>query len=292
MSTPASSAAASTTATSSGAASSIAPSSAATAGRVRPVQRRPFPLVRHSLALMVRSLIKLRRTPEQLFDVVATPVLFMAIFVYVFGGAISGSPKEYLQFVVPGLLAQMLAFVAVPIGINLNTDITKGIFDRFRALPIPRAAPLVGAVMGDIVRYATTIAVTLGFGLLVGFRITTSIWAAAAAVALALLFALCMSWISVWFGLIARTPGAVSGILYTLIMPLTFASTIFVPAATLPGWLQGFVRGNPLTHLVEALRGLLTGGPVSGPLAWTLVWCVGFVLVFMPLALRAYRRRT
>ncbi|MGV8979072.1 MAG: ABC transporter permease [Cellulomonas sp.] len=265
------------------------PSSAV--GRASFAEPRPFALVRHSLALAYRSLIKTWRTPEALIDVTLQPAIFLVIFVYIFGGAVTGSTAQYLQYLLPGILAQSIATAGIAIGVNLNTDLEKGIFDRFRSLPIPRSAPLLGAVLGDVVRYVVVTVSTLGVGYLMGFRIGTNVGGLLAACALAVLFALCLSWMSVFIGMKARTSGSVQGIMFLLIMPLTFASNVFVPAASLPSWMQGFVNVNPLSHLVGAMRGLLVGGPVASNLTWTLVWCVALVAIFMPLAMRAYRRR-
>ncbi|BCJ52602.1 transport permease protein [Actinoplanes sp. NBRC 14428] len=252
---------------------------------------RPLRLLRHSLALAKRSLIKMWRTPEALIDVSLQPALFLVIFVYIFGGAVAGSTHDYLQFLLPGILAQTIATGCIAIGVNLNTDLEKGIFDRFRSLPVPRSAPLLGAVLGDIVRYVIVTMVTVGFGYVLGFRITTDPFSALAGCLLAVLFALCLSWLPVYVAMKVRTPGAVQGLMFALIMPLSFASNVFVDTATLPGWMQGFVDVNPLTHLVGAVRGLFLGAPIGNHVWWTLAWCAGLVVVFMPLALRAYRKK-
>lgn len=254
-------------------------------------QTRRFRLVRHSYALMKRSLIKTMRTPEALIDVTLQPALFLVIFVYIFGGAISGSTHDYLQYLLPGILAQTIATGCIAIGVNLNTDLQKGIFDRFRSLPIPRSAPLLGAVLGDVVRYVVVTVVTLGIGYIMGFRITTDPVRALAGALLAVLFALCLSWLPVFVSMKVRTPGAVQGLMFALIMPLSFASNVFVATETLPGWMQKFVDVNPLTHLVGATRSLFLGAPMGDHLWWTLGWCAGLVAVFMPLALRAYRKK-
>lgn len=253
--------------------------------------RRPFGLIRHSLALTKRSLIKTWRTPEALIDVTLQPALFLVIFVYIFGGSVAGSTHDYLQFLLPGILAQTIATGAISIGVNLNTDISKGIFDRFRSFPIPRSAPLLGAVMGDVVRYVVVTISTLTIGYAMGYRIESNVLSMLAACALAVLFALCLSWLPVFIGMKARTSGAVQGIGFLLIMPLTFASNVFVRPDSLPGWMQGFVNVNPLTQLVGAMRALLLGTPVGSHVWWTLAWCAGFVVVFMPLALHAYRKK-
>ena len=247
---------------------------------------------RHSWVLAKRNLVGVLRNPEALIDVTLQPIIFIAMFTYIFGGAIAhGSQHEYLQYLLPGILAQTIAFGGVAIGVNLNSDIEKGVFDRFRSLPIARSAPLLGAVFGDVVRYVLLCTITLGFGYVIGFRAETDVFQVLAAVVLAIGFALCLCWISVFIGMIARTPGAVQGILFLALFPLTFGASTFVPVDTLPDWLQTFTKVNPLTHLVGAMRGLFLGVPVGNHVWWTLAWCAGFVIVFLPLALRAYRKR-
>jgi oleandomycin transport system permease protein len=253
---------------------------------------RPFPLVRHSLALAHRTILRIRRTPEQLFDVTFQPIIFVVLFVYLFGGAISGSTHDYLQYVLPALMVQTVLFSSMTIGVNLNTDIGKGVFDRFRSLPIPRSAPLVGAVLGDVVRYLISIVVLIAFGYAIGFRVQTDPMQAALGCLVLVVFSLCLCWVSVLIGMLVREPGGVQGISFMLMFPLTFGSSMFVPVDTMPGWLQAWVHVNPVTHLVEATRGLLIGGDVAGPLLWSAIWALGIVVVFAPLAVRAYRRRT
>ncbi|WP_328477936.1 ABC transporter permease [Actinoplanes sp. NBC_00393] len=249
-------------------------------------------LARHSGALAHRSLIKTLRTPEALIDVTIQPVIFLLLFTYLFGGAIAdGNRHAYLQFLLPGMLAQSLAMGGVALGQNLNADIEKGVFDRFRSLPVSRSAPLVGAVLADVVRYLSVCVALLSFGTIMGFRVETGFVPALAAVALSIGFGLCFCWISVWVGMMVRTPGAVQGIMFLLVLPLTFGSNVYVAPETLPGWLQAFVQVNPITPLVETIRGLLVSGPVAGPLTTTLTWMAGLLVVFVPLALRAYSRR-
>lgn len=248
---------------------------------------------RHAVVLAKRSLIKTWRTPEALIDVTLQPIIFLLLFTYIFGGAIAGGSQHlYLQFLLPGLLGQSVAMAGIALGQNLNADIEKGVFDRFRSLPIARSAPLVGAVLADFVRYLILCVVFFSFGSLLGFRIQTGPAETLAAVALTIAFALCFCWISVFVGMVARTPGAVQGIMFLLVLPLSFGSNTFVPTATMPDWLQTFVKVNPISHLVSTVRGLLLGGPVAEPLAWTLGWMAALVVVFVPLALRAYRRRS
>jgi oleandomycin transport system permease protein len=248
--------------------------------------------VRHAVALARRNLIKTMRTPEQLIDVTIQPIIFLLLFVYVFGGALGdGSRHDYLQFLVPGLLAQGIAMGSIALGQNLNADIEKGVFDRFRSLPIARSAPLVGAVLADFFRYLILCVIYLGFGYVLGFRVETGMLPAIGAVALSIVFALSFCWISVYVGMVARTSGAVQGIMFLMIFPLAFGSNVYVDPSTMPGWLQGFVHVNPMSQLAGAVRGLTIGGTTASHVAWTLLWMAILLAVFVPLALRAYRRR-
>ena len=208
--------------------------------------RRRWPLLRHSIVLANRGLINLVRTPEALIDVTLQPIIFLLMFTYIFGGAIShGSTHQYLQFLLPGILGQTIAMGGIAIGVNLNNDITKGIFDRFRSLPIARSAPLVGAVLADVVRYVILCVVTLGFGYVLGFRAHTGVLEVLAACGLSVAFALCLSWASVFVGMIARTSGSVQGIMTLIVLPLSFGSNTFVPTETMPGWLQSLRPRQP-----------------------------------------------
>jgi oleandomycin transport system permease protein len=247
---------------------------------------------RHALVMAKRNVIKMVHTPEQFIDVTLQPIIFLALFTYIFGGALAGgSQHDYLQFLLPGMLGQTIAMSSVAIGQNMNADIAKGVFDRFRSLPIARAVPLIGAVLADLIRYAIVCVITLAFGYLIGFRVETDALRLLAALGLAVCFALSFAWVSVFVGMTVRTAGAVQGIMFLLIFPLSFGSNTFVRPATMPGWLQAFVNVNPLSHLVSAVRGLMLGGPVGSQVAWTLAWCAGLLIVFFPLALRGYIRR-
>jgi len=247
---------------------------------------------RHALVLAKRNMTKMVRTPEQFLDVTLQPVIFLLLFTYIFGGALAGgSQHSYLEFLLPGMLGQTIAMSSVAIGQNMHTDIDKGIFDRFRSLPIARSVPLVGAVLADFSRYAIVCVVTIGFGYLLGFRIATDPLKLLAALALAVCFALSFAWISVFVGMTVRSAGAVQGVMILFVLPLSFGSNTFVKPSTMPGWLQAFVNVNPLSHLVSAVRALMLGGPVGSQVGWTLAWCAGLLVVFFPLALRAYVRR-
>jgi oleandomycin transport system permease protein len=248
--------------------------------------------LRHALVLAKRNLIKMVHTPEQFIDVTLQPVIFLVLFVYVFGGALAGgSQHAYLEFLLPGLLGQTIAMTSITIGQNMNADITKGVFDRFRSLPIARSVPLVGAVLAEFSRYLIVCVVTIGFGYVLGFRVETGPLKLLAALALAICFALSFAWISVFVGMSVRSAGAVQGVMFLMVFPLSFGSNTFVRVSTMPGWLQAFVNVNPLSHLVSAVRGLLLGGPVGPQVGWTFAWCAGLLVVFFPLALRGYIRR-
>jgi oleandomycin transport system permease protein len=262
------------------------------AASTRPTRNTVRRTLRHTWVLARRNLVKTMRTPEQLIDVTLQPIIFLLMFVYIFGGALGGGSRhDYMQYLVPGLLGQTIAMGSIALGQNMNADIEKGIFDRFRALPIVRWAPLAGAVSADFLRYLIICVVTLGFGYAIGFRADTNPVAVLAAVALAIGFALCFCWVSLWVGLKVRTSGSVQGIMFLLIFPLSFGSSSFVKVSTMPGWLQAWNHVNPITRLVDAMRGLMIGGPVATDVGLTFAWMGGLLLVFVPLAMRAYKRR-
>ena len=249
-------------------------------------------VVRHSLVLAGRAVTKIRRTPEQFLDVTLQPILFVVLFVYLFGGAVAGSTHDYLQYVLPGLLVQTVLFSTISVGVNLHTDIRKGVFDRFRSLPVARSAPLVGAVLAEVVRYATSVVVLMVFGTILGFDITTDPLSALLGCLLVIGFALCLCWASVFLGMVMREAGSIQGVGFLLLFPLTFGSSMFVPVDTMPGWLQAWVHINPVTHVTDAVRGLLTGGEVLGPVIWTVVTAGAMLAIFFPLAVSAYRRHS
>jgi len=251
----------------------------------------PLAGLQHSLLLAGRSVTKMLRHPEQFFDAILQPVLFLGIFVYVLGGAISGSSHAYLQYVLPGIMIQTVLFSTISIGVNLNTDVKEGVFDRFRSLPIARSAPLVGAVLAEGLRYSLAIVMTLVAAVAMGYRTGTNPLSVLAACLLVLGFAWCLCWIPIWLAMISREAGTVQGFGMLAMFPLTFGSSMFARSSTMPGWLQHWVDVNPVTHLTEAVRGLLTGGPVAHDLMIS-AGTAGLVLaVFAPLAVRAYRRQ-
>jgi len=238
-----------------------------------------------------RALLKIKHVPEQLFDVLVSPVIFTLMFTYLFGGALAGSTSAYIQFLLPGILVQTIVIVTVYTGYTLNTDITKGVFDRFRSLPIWRPAPIVGALLGDTVRYSIASVMTIGLGLILGFRPDGGVVGVVLGVLLLLVFAFSLSWIFTILGLLLRTPNAVMGVSMMVLMPLTFASNIFVDPSTMPAALQRFVDVNPVTHLVTAVRGLMAGTPDGGEIVWVLVASVVLTAVFGPITMHLYRTR-
>jgi len=245
-----------------------------------------------SLTLAWRNIAQLKHSPEKLLDVTLMPIVFLALFLYVFGGALSGSTHAYIELLVPGLVAQMAMFATMGLGTALCEDITKGVFDRFRSLPIARSAPLIGAVLGDTARFCVVMGVLTGFGSILGFRFHTPVPAILAAYGLAYLFYLSVCWISVLVGLVAPSPETVQGISFIWTMPLVFGSNVLISnTRTMPGWLQAWVNVNPVSHLTGAIRALTLGGPASSHVLYTLAWAAGIVVVAFPLAMVMYRRR-
>lgn len=239
-----------------------------------------------------RGIVKIRRNPLGLTDVILGPAIFLVLFGYVFGGAIAGDTDRYLQYVFPGILVMMTLFATMGVGVALNTDLSAGIFERFRSLPIFRIAPLIGAIGSDVVRQVVSLSALICFGLLLGVRFENGPASVLTACGLALAFALSVSWAWVLLGLAIDDTQAVQGMAAIIIMPAAFASNMFAPPETMPGWMQNIVAWNPVTHLVDTVRGLLMSGPVAEPLLDTVIWMAVFVGVFAPLSLRSYNRRT
>ncbi len=246
----------------------------------------------NALTLAWRNIIQMRHSPEKLLDVILMPAVFLVLFLYVFGGAVAGSTNAYLEILLPGLVAQMAMFATMGLGTALCDDIHKGVFDRFRSMPVARSAPLLGAVLGDFVRFIAVMGVLTGFGVALGFRFHTGLMPVLAAYGLAYLFYFAVCWVSVLIGLIAPSPETVQGISFIWTMPLTFGSSVLLSnTRTMPGWLQAWVKVNPVTHLADAVRGLTIGGPVGSHVLYTLIWAAGIVAVAFPLAMRMYARR-
>jgi ABC transporter DrrB family efflux protein len=271
------------TSTSPGAARSIA-SVLADTERPEP----PGPLST-SLTFGWRALLKIKHVPEQLFDVTVFPIMFTLLFTFLFGGALAGSTENYIQFLLPGIMVQGVIMITMYTGTTLRTDVEKGVFDRFRSLPIWRPSALVGMLLGDAVRFTISSVVTIALGLILGWRPEGGPVGVALGVLVILVFAFSLGWVWTFLSLVLRTSGAVMGASMILITPLTFGSNIFVDPSTMPGWLQAFVEVNPVSHLVTSVRELMGRLPVSSSLPLTFVWAAGLVLVFGTLTMWRYR---
>ena len=260
-------------------------------GRMLGAPRSPAPPGPFTASLVFgwRALLKIRHVPEQLTDVIAIPVVFTVMFTYLFGGALAGSAGEYLRFILPGTLVMAVLLVTMYAGIGLRTDISRGVSDRFRSLPVWRPAPIVGAVLGDAARYLIAGSLVILLGLVMGFR-PAGASGVLAGLGLVLLFALSLSWVWTTLGLVMRTPQAVMSAGVVVLFPLTLASNVFVRPDTMPGWLQAFVRVNPVSHLVTAERGLMNGTAATGQVLWVLLASAALTGVFAPLTARLYSR--
>ncbi|MDO8210618.1 ABC transporter permease [Conexibacter sp. CPCC 206217] len=244
----------------------------------------------HCRAFGWRGLLKIRHVPEQLIDATLTPVLFTVMFTFMFGGAIAGSTSEYLQFILPGLMVQSVLFTTVYSGVALNTDMTRGVVDRFRSLPLWRPAPLVGAVIGDSARYLIAGSVVVVVGLILGFRPDGGVPGVLLGILLVLLFAFGLAWVFMTVGLLMRAPNAVMNTGFMALFPLVFLSNIFVDPNTLPSVLETIVQINPVTHLVTAVRGLMQDDAALDDIALVLGEAAVLTLVFVPLTTRLYRK--
>ena len=238
-----------------------------------------------------RGMLKVKHVPEQLLDATITPVMFVLMFTYLFGGEVAGSTGEYLDYILPGVLVMSVLFTTVYSGIALNTDLTKGVVDRFRTLPIWRPAPLLGSVLGDMVRYVCAGIVIVVLGIILGFRPEAGVGVVVAALALVLVFAFGLSWVFTTVGLLMRSPSAVMNAGFMAIFPVTFLSNVFVDPETLPSALKAFVDVNPVSSLVSASRGLMAGDAAGGDIAYALITAAVLTAVFMPLTTRLYRTR-
>jgi oleandomycin transport system permease protein len=254
---------------------------------------RPGPIagVRHTFTLTWRSLVNIKHNPFEVIDLSIQPIMFLLLFTYTLGGAIAGSTGRYLTFALPGILVQNTIFATMNIGVLLNTDLTKGVFDRLRSLPIARWSPLAGRILADTIKQAWSVALMLGIGMLLGFRVATGPWGVLATFGLMLAFCLAVSWVAVLVGVIASAPDKVQIFMFAVVFPLTFTSNIFAPTASMPGWLQTWVKINPVTILADAVRALLNGGATATPVMQSLAWAAGILVVFAPLAVWRFRRR-
>ncbi len=238
-----------------------------------------------------RGMLKIKHVPEQFIDVTLTPVLFTLLFTYVYGGAIAGSTDAYLQFILPAIVVMSVLFTTVYSGVALNTDMTKGVVDRFRSLPIWRPAPLVGAVLGDVIRYLVAGTVVVAVGLALGYRPEAGAWGVIAAMLVVVAFAFGLSWVFTTVGMVMRSPNAVMNTGFMALFPLIFVSNGFVPPDTLPGWLETIVDYNPISHVTTASRGLMDGTASAGDILLVLAEAAVLTAIFAPLTTRLYRTR-
>ncbi|MDT0445277.1 ABC transporter permease [Streptomyces johnsoniae] len=257
-----------------------------------PGERPPRPsALSASLTFGWRSMLKIKHVPEQLFDVTVFPIMMTLMFTYLFGGALAGSTAEYLQYLLPGIMVMSVVMTTMYTGVAVNTDISKGIFDRFRTLPVWRPAAMVGYLLGDMLRYAIASVVILVVGLILGYRPDGGVLGVTAAILLLIGFSFAFSWIWTMFGLLLRSEKSVMGVSMMVLFPLTFLSNILVEPETMPGWLQAFVDVSPVTHLVAAARGLMDGNTDTGEIGWVLVASAVLIAVFGTLTMRLYNRK-
>jgi ABC-2 type transport system permease protein len=248
--------------------------------------------VHDSFVMAYRALRKMRRNPEQFSDVAIQPIIFTLMFTYIFGGAIAGSVHSYLPTIIPGILAMTVLTASLATGVQIREDMDKGVFNRFRSMPMSRIAPLAGALLADTVRYGIATVLTIAMGYVLGWRPGGGLGHLIIGALLAILVAWCLSWIFAFIGMIARTAASVQGIAFLFLFPLTFLSNAFVPAKTLPGWLQAFVKVNPISHLVSAVRELANHGVIGRDFWFCLLGSAIILAIFAPLTVRAYMRKT
>jgi len=246
--------------------------------------------VSQTFSMAWRALKKMRRNPEQFFDVTLQPLLFTAMFAYIFGGAISGSVHSYLPLLIPGIVAQTVLTTCMSTGVQLREDMEKGVFDRFKALPIARIAPLAGPMMADLVRYLIAAGLTFVMGVIIGYRPGGGALGVLGAIVLAIFTGWAIAWIFTFIGTIARNARTVQGISMLILFPLTFLSNAFVKVRTLPSALADFVKVNPVSHLVSASRDLANHGVISGEVGWTVLAGLVVIVIFAPLSVHSYKR--
>lgn len=239
-----------------------------------------------------RNLRHIPRSPELLLDVTVQPVIFVLLFVYIFGGAIDVPGMSYVNYLMAGILAQTLIFACMTSGIGLAYDLQKGLIDRFRSLPMSRSAVVAGRTLTDLLRGILAVVIMFVVGLAVGFRPEGNALDWLIGIGLLLLFSFAFSWIGVTIGMAVRTPEAVQAALFVFVFPLTFASSAFVPVETMPSWLQGFTKNQPLSKVIDMLRNVFLGQPYGDDALWTLVWSMLLIAIFFPLAIALYKKRT
>jgi ABC transporter DrrB family efflux protein len=237
-----------------------------------------------------RNLIGIARTPQLLVFATIQPILFVLLFRYVFGGAIDVPGVSYVDYLIPGIIVQTVVFGATSTAVGLSEDMSKGIIDRFRSLPMSRAAVLGGRTIADLVRNVFVVLLMIAVGTAVGFRFHNGFLPAVAAVFVALLLGYCLSWVFAFIGLTVADPESAQLAGFLPIFPLVFASSVFTSTESMPGWLQAFAKVQPITRAADTVRALTQGGPVAANLIWTLLWSIAILTVFAPLAVRRYRR--
>jgi oleandomycin transport system permease protein len=250
--------------------------------------------LRHIGALARRNMLQIKQDPESMFDVLLMPVIFTLLFVYVFGGAVSGKghQHEYVDYVIPGLMAMMGMNISMAVGTGINDDFQKGVMDRFRTMPIARSSVLIAKIVVEVGRMIVAIAILLGMGFALGLTIGTDVLHLAASIGLSLVFGASLMWIFILLGLAMKTAQAVQGVAMLVLMPLQFGSSIFAKPTTMPNWLQNFTKVNPLSNLADASRALINGGAVAHSVWMTLGWSVGITVVTAPLAVARFRKKT
>jgi ABC-2 type transport system permease protein len=258
----------------------------------RELKKRPSfrETIKHTMAMAYRTLLLIRRTPQQLFDVTAQPIVFTLLFTFLFGGAVSGSWQNYLPIIIPGILVQTVITACMATGVQLREDMDKGVFNRFKSMPISRVSPLTGALLTDVLRYGIATALTFLMAYLLGYHWATLGGAVLGAI-LVILVAWCISWIFAFLGTLARSASTVQGVSMLVLFPLCFLSGAFVPTNTLPDWLQAFVNINPITYVVNATRELFSQGIIGNDFWFSLIGSLVVVIIFAPLTMAAYLRK-
>lgn len=250
--------------------------------------------LRHIGALVRRNALQIKQDPESMFDAVLMPIIFTLLFVFVFGGAISGKGNQeaYVNYVIPGLMAMMGMNISMAVGTGVNDDFKKGVMDRFRSMPIARSSVLLAKIVVEVGRMLVAITILLSVGFILGLSIKTSVLDLFLAIGLSAVFGASLMWIFILLGLTMKTAQAVQGMAMLVLMPLQFGSSIFAPPSTMPGWLQSFTDYNPLSNLADAARALINGGAVAHSVWMTLGWSLAITAITMPLAVRKFRQKT
>ncbi|MFI9082276.1 ABC transporter permease [Streptomyces sioyaensis] len=251
--------------------------------------------LRHIGALVRRNALQIKQAPESMFDALLMPVIFILLFVYVFGGAIAGKGRQddYVQYLVPGMMGMMAMNIATAVGTGVNEDFRTGVMDRFRTMPIARSSVLIAKIVVELGRMLIATTILLAMGFLLGLEIKGGTLPFLASVVLSVVFCAGLMWIFILLGLAMKTPQAVQGTAMLILMPLQFGSSVFTAPTSMPGWLEAFTKVNPLSTLADASRALIDGrGAVLHPTLITLGWVVGLTAVTMPLAVAKFRKRT